>query len=128
MIVRCFLAMFLAALALGSQACSTSRHSTRVVVVEQSTHRGPPPHAPAHGYRHKHREGVDLIFDAHRGVYVVAGHPACYWQDDHYYRDRGSRWEVSVSIQGPWRITATSSLPSGLMAENGKKEKGKKKP
>ena len=28
---------------------------------------GPPPHAPAHGYRHK-QHGVELVYDSGRGV------------------------------------------------------------
>ena len=46
---------------------------------------GPPPWAPAHGYRHKHH-GADLVFDAHIGVYVVVGHPHVYFHDGHYFR------------------------------------------
>lgn len=127
MLARCILASFLIPMSLGSMACSSSRPAPQVVVVEKSARRGPPPHAPAHGYRHKHRDGTNLIFDAPRGVYVVVGRSGCYWHDDHYYRDRRGTWEVSVSLSGPWRMTKTTALPEGLRADNVKHGKGKKK-
>ncbi|MEE9551944.1 MAG: hypothetical protein V3V89_02760, partial [Gammaproteobacteria bacterium] len=46
---------------------------------------GPPPHAPAHGYRHKHH-GHDLEFDSHLGVYVVVGLASVYFLDGLYYK------------------------------------------
>jgi hypothetical protein len=70
---------------------------------------------------------MELVYDAPRGVYVVVGHPGCYWQDEHYYRDHRGRWEISVSIDGPWRLTASTSVPEGLRAENVKHGNDKKK-
>jgi len=35
------------------------------------TRPGPPPHAPAHGYRHKHRRGPELVYDGRLGVNTV---------------------------------------------------------
>ena len=37
---------------------------TTVVV----TKTGPPPHAPAHGYRHKHPDGVVLVYKSNLGL------------------------------------------------------------
>lgn len=53
---------------------------------------GPPPWAPAHGYRHK-QPGPELVFDPQIGVYVVVGFPDVYFYDDHYFRVVSSRWE-----------------------------------
>ena len=118
MLARIAFTVALAAFASGLAACSSSRPEPRVVVVAEAPPRhGPPPHAPAHGYRHKHKDGVDLVFDAPRGVYVVLGQTHCYWHGDQYYRQRGNRWEVSVTLRGPWTRTAAGDLPGGLSAQ-----------
>lgn len=85
---------------------------------------GPPPHAPAHGYRHKHH-GVELVFDSEWGVYVVVDFPSHYYCKGHYYRLRESRWVRSVHIDGPWKSVSEKSLPPGL--RNKEKGKGKSK-
>jgi hypothetical protein len=75
---------------------------------------GPPTHAPAHGYRHKHR-GHDLAFDRDLGVYVVVDVPGVWFLDGSYFRiDSSGRWEVSVEMDGPWRIAAGSTVPVRL--------------
>ena len=81
---------------------------------------GPPPHAPAHGYRHKYHD-VEMVYDSGRGVYVVAGFPLHFYCDERFYRFREPRWEVSVNIDGPWEVVSEQSLPRGLRV----KEKGK---
>ena len=74
---------------------------------------GPPPHAPAHGYRHKH-QGTTLAFDAKVGVYVVVGHADLFYSDGRFLRlDTGS-WQVSASLSGPWKAYSLASVPSGL--------------
>jgi len=87
---------------------------------------GPPPHAPAHGYRHKH-QGVELVYDSGRGVYVVIDFPHHYYFKGHYYRLRETQWEVGVHIDGPWEFVSEDSLPSGLRAKEKGKGKGKSK-
>ena len=85
---------------------------------------GPPPHAPAHGYRQKHhaRGGdIELVFDSGLGVYVVVGWPGHYWHDDHYYRDVDGAWQVSVRLDGGWSAAPSRKLPPGLA----KKHRGK---
>jgi hypothetical protein len=74
---------------------------------------GPPPHAPAHGYRHKHH-GRDLVFDSAVGVYVVVGMPDLWWFDGHYVRWTGARWELGVEIDGPWRVAQVGAVPVKL--------------
>lgn len=76
---------------------------------------GPPPHAPAHGYRHKHRHhGVDLVFDARLGVYVVVGLDGVYFHADHFYRPFEGGWQVSLEPDRAWSHAEPAKLPPGL--------------
>jgi hypothetical protein len=75
---------------------------------------GPPPHAPAHGYRAKTAQGVNVVFDTQIGVYVVVDLPGSYWLDERYYRKGTSGWTVSASFDGPWLACPTADLPKGL--------------
>jgi len=98
----------------------TSSHKREHVYVQ-----GPPPHAPAHGYRHKYQEhGVELVYDSGLGVYVVVDFPNHFYFKGHYYRHRDSKWEIGVRVDGPWKVVAEKSLPPGLRG----KKKGKGKP
>ena len=83
---------------------------------------GPPPHAPAHGYRRKY-QGVELVYDSVRGVYVVIDFPDHYYFKGHYYHLGEAQWEVGVSLDGPWKVISYDELPKGLRIE--KKGKGK---
>lgn len=74
---------------------------------------GPPPHAPAHGYRYKHQD-VELVFDAGLGVYIVVGYPDYYFYDNRYYRYRDGGWAVSLLLEGPWVSITEVDLPPGL--------------
>ena len=85
---------------------------------------GPPPHAPAHGYRRKY-QGVELVYDSGRGIYVVIDLPNHYYFKGHYYRLGGIEWEVGVSLEGPWKVISYEELPKGLRM--GKKDKGRGK-
>ena len=93
-----------------------------VVVVKET--KGPPPHAPAHGYRHKHKkDNVVLQYDAGLAVYVVSGYRDCYYDDGVYFRFSGGTWEMGARIDGPWKVAVVDrDLPSGLK----KKYKGHK--
>jgi hypothetical protein len=89
---------------------------------------GPPPRAPAHGYRHtRHREGVDLVFDAGLGVYAVADWPGHYWHVDRYLRWAAGEWFVSRHIGGVWVVVSSDRLPGKLVAKHGKKAHRHKK-
>jgi len=83
---------------------------------------GPPPHAPAHGYRHKYQE-VELVYDSQCGVYVVIDFPNHYYFKGHYYRLGEIEWEIGVNLEGPWKTISYGELPKGLRIE--KKGKGK---
>jgi len=88
---------------------------------------GPPPHAPAHGYRQKY-QGVELVYDSGRGVYVVVEFPSHYYYKDHFYRLENSKWEISVNIAGPWELVSEESIPAGLRAKEKEKDKSKGHP
>ena len=106
--------------------CSGSvrhHHSSDPVVV--TNHPGPPPHAPAHGYRHKHRDGVVLVYDSGIGVYVASGHAGVYFYEGSYYRLHSGAWEACTQIDGNWRKTSHKKIPPGL--ENKQVAKGNKK-
>ncbi|MCI0651221.1 MAG: hypothetical protein L0Z55_05000 [Planctomycetes bacterium] len=75
---------------------------------------GPPPHAPAHGYRHHHPDNVELRFDVETEVYVVVEQPGCYFHDGSFYRAHGGGWEMSISIEGPWSVAVVDKVPHGL--------------
>ena len=75
---------------------------------------GPPPHAPAHGYRHKHHaSGVDLVFDSGLGVYVVAGLGHYYYRD-RFFRWHPDGWQLSRHPRGPWRWAYRDEVPGKL--------------
>jgi hypothetical protein len=101
----------LATLALTSSAC---------IVVDGPApgahpvvHGGPPPHAPAHGHRHKHR-GHDLRYDSDLGVYVVVDLGDVWFLDGSYFRISGDHWEIAVAAAGPWRVATRSAVPVHL--------------
>jgi len=89
---------------------------------------GPPPHAPAHGYRHKHeRHGVELVYDRHVDAYAVVGYEDHYYHDGYYFRYRNGDWEVSVDIgdSGRWSGAGAYSVPRKLKREySGSRGKG----
>ena len=86
---------------------------------------GPPPHAPAHGYRAKTHDGVELVFRSDLGVYVVVGASGYYFHDSAFYHQDSTGWVVAKHRDGPWKTISKSKLPPGLRSES--KAKGKKK-
>ena len=86
---------------------------------------GPPPHAPAHGYRAKTHEGVELVFRSDLGVYVVVGASDYYFHDGVFYHQDSIGWIVGKHVDGPWKNVSVSQLPPGLQSES--KGKGKAK-
>lgn len=85
---------------------------------------GPPPHAPAHGYRHKHSNGVELVYQSSTGVYLVAGYSNYYFYNNKYFRLKNGSWEASVHLDRSWKQVSEKKLPPGLQK---KKNKGKKR-
>lgn len=85
--------------------------------------KGPPPHAPAHGYRHKHHKH-DMIFDSGVGAYVVVGWAEHYFDNGVYFRYRDGRWQIGLSLEGgDWKDARDHEVPRGLLRS--KKHKGK---
>jgi len=130
----CLVSSLTIAFALGG--CGSSRHTTTAVVVANApaptVHHGPPPHAPAHGYRMKHAgDGVQLVYDAGLRVYVVAHTNNRYFYNGHYYCRRGKRWVAADRLSGPWTVAVARDFPLASGAEKAmkaeKSEKGKKK-
>jgi hypothetical protein len=88
--------------------------------------KGPPAHAPAHGYRHKHhRDDVELIYDSGPGVYVVVGFPGHYYLDGRYFRQDKDVWQLSTSIDGDWKMTDVKRVPPGVLKAAGDRGRGK---
>ena len=97
-------------------SCEDS-HTTVAVGAGHGRGHGPPPHAPAHGYRRKHHGG-EIEFDSAWGVYVVVDFPGHYYYDDHYYRYRESHWQVGVHIDGPWKAISHEALPARIRGKH----------
>ncbi len=76
--------------------------------------RGPPPHAPAHGYRHKLPNGAELIYDTGIGVYVVAGLADLFFSSGLFYRFINGSWKASAGPGGPWTRVTIAAVPVGL--------------
>jgi hypothetical protein len=109
------IAVLLLSASITISACrSTVIHSRTVNPKITAKRTGPPPHAPAHGYRHKHRDGVELVYKSDIGVYVVVGYDGHYFHKDTYYRLRDDRWQVSVRIDGKWTPVSKKKIPPGL--------------
>lgn len=88
---------------------------------------GPPAHAKAHGYRRKQVSGVEVVFQAKSGVYVVVGMPNHYYCDRNnlFYRLGPEGWQASAGVDGGWTYVTDKSLPPGLRGKKNGKGKGK---
>lgn len=104
------IAAALCLLALAPAGCLVVRHESST----STTIEGPPPWAPAHGHRKKHPSGVDLVFDAGLGVYVVLDLPGVYFHGDRFYRAVNGGWGVASGPGGPWIAVADRDVPPGL--------------
>jgi hypothetical protein len=85
---------------------------------------GPPPHAPAHGYRAKQHHH-DLVYDVHLGVYVVVGLHDHYYHNGHYYKHVRDGWYYSRYSDKDWRRYDERKLPPGLARKYHGNGKGK---
>ena len=116
-----------ALVALSASGCLYYHESSSTRSSQSSHGKGPPPWAPAHGYRHKHQHGVELVFDADLDVYVVVGHPGIYFRGDEYFCLRGGEWYVGARFDGPWKGTRLGHVPPGLAKKYAKGSPGKGK-
>lgn len=77
-------------------------------------HGGPPPHAPAHGYRAKHHHH-DMVYDSRLGAYVVLGYSDHYYHDGWYFRYYDGFWQISADLgDRDWRDVDRYRIPEGL--------------
>jgi hypothetical protein len=78
----------------------------------------PPAHAPAHGYRNKHKShhhsGVEIVFDSERGVHVAVGFPDVFFHEGRFYRHLDGHWQVSVKADGGWSVMASGGVPASI--------------
>jgi hypothetical protein len=75
---------------------------------------GPPPHAPAHGYRAKHHHR-DMVYDSRLGAYVVLGYRDHYYHDGWYFRYFDGFWQISADLgDRDWRDVDRYRVPEGL--------------
>jgi hypothetical protein len=77
----------------------------------------PKPRSLIHGYRHKHPDGVVLVYDSGIGLYAVSGHAGVYFYEGSYYRANHDGWESTKHFQGNWKKTSSKSLPPGLQTK-----------
>jgi hypothetical protein len=104
------------------------RFPSRGTVDAKPAKHGPPPHAPAHGYRHKHQHGVQLEFDTGIGAYVVVDLPDTYFFNGLYVRiSSDGRWTVAPHLDNPWRVAVEGEVPLKLKKKKAKKNPGKGK-
>ena len=96
-------------------SCSSYRAHPEPVIITNGS--GPPAHAPAHGYRRKHVQGVEVVFDSGLGVYVVVGLTDHYYHDGYFFRLRSGIWESCPQPDGHWKVVSANSLPIGLQAK-----------
>ncbi len=94
-------------------------------VIYKPVGHGPPPHAPAHGYRHKHPHGVNIMFDSGLGVYVVVEMAGVYFHNGLYLRFMDDHWESAAHFKGPWGTALHEKVPPKLKKSKLKKKKKK---
>ena len=118
------LSVFVAIVTLsGCQGVVLAPHPGKLVFHHKA---GPPAHAPAHGHRHKHQSGPELLFDSGLGVYVVVGHTNIYFHDDWFIRVHNGSWQVSATLDGSWQAKSAAWVPSSLRSKHhGKKQKSR---
>ncbi len=99
----------------GCQEIVLAPRASGPVVVHRS---GPPSHAPAHGYRHKHQTGAEFRFDSHLGVYIVEGKTNIYFHDGWFVRIRSGIWQASATLDGRWKARSAGWVPPGLRSKH----------
>lgn len=84
-------------------------------VLPEDHHGGPPPHAPAHGYRQRFGD-VSHVYEAPLGVFLVLGYPHTYFLDGWYYRHINGYWERCPRLDGRWARAESRHVPGRLVA------------
>jgi hypothetical protein len=106
------LLMTTALLALSVSGCADR---ASVVYADGRDYRGgPPPHAPAHGYRAKHQRH-NMVYDSRLGAYIVLGYDDHYYNDGWYFRYRDGLWQINADLRDrDWRDVDHYRVPEGL--------------
>ena len=81
---------------------------------------GPPPYAPAHGYRH-HYHNHDMIYDSGIRAYIIVGMPDYYYDNGFYFRYSDYGWQISGSLSDGWKVTDERRVPKKLWNTKAKK-------
>ncbi len=81
---------------------------------------GPPPYAPAHGYRH-HYHNHDMIYDSGIRAYIIVGMPDYYYDNGFYFRYSNIGWQFSGSLDDGWKATDERRVPKTLWNTRSKK-------
>ena len=110
-----FTALVIVVTVAGCQGIALAPRASEPVVVHKP---GPPSHAPAHGYRHKHKTGAEFRFDSRLGVYIVEGKTDIYFHDGWFIRIRSGIWQVSASLDGQWKAQPDHWVPPGLRSKH----------
>jgi hypothetical protein len=116
------LAALLALLLGAASGCVYHHHHPPAVAPRaQTAGYGPPPQAPAHGYRYRHpSDGVSLVYDAGLGVYAVVDWPDTYWYSGRYLSWADGVWRTSTRIRGTWVVVSRERVPAKLVAKHAK--------
>jgi hypothetical protein len=88
---------------------------------------GPPPHAPAHGYRAKTQDGLELVYRADIGVYEFVGRDQYYYKNGVIYHKDSIGWIMGRSVDGPWTSVSEAQIPPGLRSDHPGKGHGQGK-
>ncbi len=118
-----FAALVIVVTVVGCQKIVLVPRASEPVVVRTS---GPPSHAPAHGYRHKHQTGAKFRFDSHLGVYIVEGKTDIYFHDGLFVRIRSGIWQASATLDGQWKARSANWVPPGLRSKHHAKKSKKR--
>ena len=110
-----FAALVIVVTVMGCQGIVLAPRASEPVVVRTSD---PPSHAPAHGYRHKHKTGAEFRFDSRLGVYIVEGKTDIYFHDGLFVRIRSGIWQVSATLDGQWKARSANWVPPGLRSKH----------
>ena len=104
---------------LGVPGCALHR-TPEAIAAHDGDELGPPPLAPAHGWRRRHPDGVEIVYRSELGAYVVVGVDDAYYCDDVFYLWDSGRWLRAPHFTGPWLAVPASEVPANLTRRPGK--------
>jgi hypothetical protein len=90
------------------------------VAATDANEAGPPPRTPAHGWRRRHPDGVEIVYRSELGAYAVVGVDDAYYCDDVFYFWDAGRWLRAPHFTGPWIAVPVNEVPANLMRRPGK--------